>query len=69
MKPSKVREAVEEARRFIERAEALMAEATRPPAGFDPTETYFPSTSSRQSAACKRASLDLTRALAAMRRA
>jgi hypothetical protein len=69
MKPIKVREAIDEARRFIERAEALMAEATRPPAGFDPVETYFPSTSGRQSGACKRASLDLTVVLAAMRKA
>jgi hypothetical protein len=53
MTDKKVKRAMEEAYRFISRAEDLLRH-----------EEYF---NSKKSGACRRASMDLTRALAAMR--
>lgn len=60
----KLDEAMAEARRFIERGEALQKAMTpsKSPAGYD----YLPP---KECGAVKRASMDLTRALADMRRA
>lgn len=66
MKPKKVREAVAEAERFLVRAKELLA--TESQCDWNPKEKFFPSTSGRQSGACRRSSLDLARALAAMRK-
>lgn len=58
MTRSSIYRAVEEARRFLRAAEARLAEMTRD------SEVV----GSAKSGACRRASLDLTRALAEMRR-
>jgi hypothetical protein len=56
MTPDKVKEAVAECKRFIKRAEALLK--VEYPAQYNP----------RESGACRRASMDLTRALADLRK-
>jgi len=67
MRTRNVMVAIQEARRFIERAEAaLLHNADHlPPSTGTPAYLY----ASKHSGACRRASLDLTRALADMRRA
>lgn len=67
MKPSKVREAVEEAHRFLARAGELLK--TEKKVDWAKEAIFDGSNSGALSGACKRASLDLTRALAAMRKA
>lgn len=65
MSPSNIRTAITEARRFVATAEALLArEKDDREAGY---RTY-PLTGSKASGATRRASLDLTRALAEMRK-
>lgn len=54
----KLKQAVDEARRFLRKAEELAAVTAMEPAYSNP----------RESGACRRASLDLTRALADYRR-
>lgn len=60
MSPDKIQEAISEAQRFIVRAEKAMSDFVTNPYAYNGT----PAT-----AACKRASMDLTRALADMRKA
>jgi len=72
MNRTTVTKAIEEARRFIERAEALLdadAEHWDPKTQTrQPSKWRFPFDAPKQSGACRRASMDLTRALAEMRR-
>lgn len=65
MTPSRTREAVQTARRFIREAEALLA---RDKADESQRPRDYPFAGSRESGATRRASLDLTRALAEMRK-
>lgn len=64
MDRKKLATAVAEAKRFIERAKALPEETTYEHAGHTFTNYYFP----REQGAIRRASMDLTRALADLRR-
>lgn len=66
MDRGKIATAVAEARRFIERAEALPAPRTYTH-GNDPF-VFTDNNNPRESGALRRASMDLTRALADMRR-
>ena len=64
MTESKVKQAMAEATRFLDRANEVLAE--HPVISLkEEVGTYWPS---KETAALKRASMDLTRALAAMRR-
>lgn len=64
MDREKIKIAVAEAERFIERAKALPEPTPYQVNGHTFTNDYFP----RESGAVRRASMDLTRALADMRR-
>ena len=59
MIPDKICDAIFEAKRFIEKAKLAMKQAEDADVPLDP---------SREAGACRRASMDLTRALAEMRR-
>lgn len=64
MNRDKIDAAVAEARRFIKRAQALPKPSTRVVNGHTYTDDYFP----REQGAIRRASMDLTRTLADLRR-
>lgn len=64
MDREKLKAAVAEAKRFIERAKALPAPQPYEHSGYKWTRDHFP----REQGAIKRASMDLTRALADLRR-
>ena len=64
MNRDKIKAAVEEARRFIKRAEALPKASTYERYGHVYNNDYFP----REQEAIRRASMDLTRALADLRK-
>lgn len=59
---------VAEARRFLAAVEALRAAESKPPTVAVVGEYTYPSPVGRERAACRRASMDLTRALADLRR-
>lgn len=65
MTPQNIRAAIKEARVFVAKAEALLA---REKADADHPFRTYPLTGSKESGATRRASLDLTRALAEMRK-
>lgn len=71
MKSDRIDDAIKEARRFIERATLLRSLETKEAkakAAHKGPDRYWSSSFPVQSGAVRRASLDLTRSLAAMRR-
>jgi hypothetical protein len=67
MKLETIQNAIDEAKRFIDRAEKAKAMITVKPFK-DPEHGFYEQSNGQANAACKRASLDLSKALSTMRK-